>query len=71
MNEKHEPIHEKQSLNELTNETPDCQELDDDALESTSGGASSDSTCPVCHQGTMVGGLCTKCKFGKSTFKKM
>ena len=37
MNEKHEPIHEKQSLNELTNETPDCQELDDDALESTSG----------------------------------
>ena len=39
MNEKHEPIHEKQSLNELTNETPDCQELDDDALEGTSGGA--------------------------------
>ena len=56
---------------DLTQETPDCQELDDDALESTSGGASSDSTCPVCHQETMVGGLCTKSKFGKSTFKKM
>ena len=56
---------------DLTQETPDYQEMDDDALEGTSGGTSSNSTCPVCHQGTMVGGLCTKCKFGKSTFKKM
>ena len=56
---------------DLTQETPDCQELDDDALESTSGGASSNSTCPVCHQGTIVGGRCTKCKFDVAFFRKM
>lgn len=61
----------EEKKNEQIDEKQDFEELDDDALERTSGGASSDSTCPVCHQGTMVGGCCTKCKFGKSTFKKM
>ena len=64
MNEKHEPINEKQSLNELTNETPDCQELDDDALEGTSGGTDGYSKCRYCKQMAVKNYRCTNCGRG-------
>ncbi|MDD6051705.1 MAG: hypothetical protein PUC00_10650 [Clostridiales bacterium] len=48
---------------DLTQETPDCQELDNDALESTSGGAGSYGPCPRCKQMTYRDKHCTKCGF--------
>lgn len=48
---------------DLTQDTPDCQELDDDALEGTSGGAGSKPTCPRCHQRAMKNGKCSKCGY--------
>lgn len=63
MNEKHEQINEKQDLKELTNETPHCQELDDDALENTSGGWSHYTTCPRCQKIKFYGSQCLACGY--------
>ena len=46
---------------DLTQETPDCQELDDDALERTSGGTGSYTICPFYHKKTSNVNVCTKC----------
>ena len=48
---------------DLTQDTPDCQELDDDALEGTSGGTDSYGPCPRCFQSAVLDGKCTKCGF--------
>lgn len=38
----------KEKKLDLTQENLDCQELDDDALEGTTGGATKKITCPRC-----------------------
>ena len=51
----------EEKKNEQIDEKQDFEELDDDALERTSGGTGSYTICPFYHKKTSNVNVCTKC----------